>query len=271
MPEGVKVIALAILVVVLVFGVAALWSRHLAAAREAHIRSFHFPNGLFSKVIAKYPHLTHKDMALVSRGLRQFFLAHLKSGRQYVSMPSQVADELWHEFILHTRSYEAFTRRSFGTFLHHTPAVTLNSQSQSNIGLRRCWKYACLEENINPRKPSRLPLLFGLDAKLGIANGFHYVSDCSGVRRQTAQEGGAGSDVHCGGDFSDRSFDGSLDGLMDSGGHGTPGSSLDAWSDAGGQGHHGHGSWGDGGGDAGGDAGGDGGGGSCGGGGCGGD
>jgi hypothetical protein len=46
------------------------------------------PDGV--KVIAKYPHLTHKDMALVSRGLRQFFLAHLKRGRQYVSMPTQV-------------------------------------------------------------------------------------------------------------------------------------------------------------------------------------
>jgi hypothetical protein len=259
MPDGVKVIALAALAVVLAFAAGALWSRHLAATREAHIRSFQLPKGLFAKVMARYPHLTHKDMELVSRGLRQFFLAYLKSGRQYVSMPSQVADELWHEFILHTRSYEAFTRRSFGTFLHHKPAVTLSSQSQSNIGLRRCWKYACLEENINPNKPSRLPLLFGLDAKLGIANGFHYVPDCSGVRRQAQEEGGSAGGVYCGGDFSDASFDGSLDGLSDSGGQGHQGSS-----------HHDHGSWGDLGGDAGGDGGGDGSGG-CGGGGCGGD
>ena len=34
---------------------------------------------------------------LVSRGLRQFFLAYLMSGKRYVSMPSRVADELWHE------------------------------------------------------------------------------------------------------------------------------------------------------------------------------
>jgi len=40
-------------------------------------------------------------------GLRQFFLAHLKSGRRYVSMPSQVADGLWHEFILFTKNYDA--------------------------------------------------------------------------------------------------------------------------------------------------------------------
>ena len=46
----------------------------------------------------------------------------------------------------------------------------MSRQSQSNSGLRRCWEHACLEENINPLKPSRLPLLFCLDAKLGVAN-----------------------------------------------------------------------------------------------------
>ena len=57
----------------------------------------------------------------MSRGLRQFFLAYLMSGKRYVSMPSQVADDLWHEFILYTREYDAFCRRAFGGFLHHTP------------------------------------------------------------------------------------------------------------------------------------------------------
>jgi hypothetical protein len=62
-------------------------------------------------------------MQLVTRALRQFFLAHLHSGRRYVSMSSQVADDLWHEFILCTRNYDAFCRRAFGRFVHHTPAV----------------------------------------------------------------------------------------------------------------------------------------------------
>lgn len=188
----------------------ALWRHRVVSAREAHIRTFPFPKGLFAKVIAKYPHLNQKDVELVSHGLRQFFLAHLMSGKQYVAMPSQVADELWHEFILHTRSYQEFTRKAFGGFLHHTPAITLTGMKQSNSGLRRCWKFVCLEENINPKSPSRLPLLFVLDTKLKIANGFHYVPDCSGVRRQS---GGDTATVHCGGDFSDNSFDGSTDGM----------------------------------------------------------
>ena len=31
-------------------------------------------------------------------------------------MPSQVTDDLWHEFILYTRNYEDFCRRAFGRF-----------------------------------------------------------------------------------------------------------------------------------------------------------
>ena len=98
-------------------------------------------------------------------------------------MPSQVVDDLWHEFILFTRDYGAFCQRAFGQFLHHTPAVKLGGERGDNEGLRRVWWYCCLEENINPRKPTRLPLLFALDAKLGIANGFVYRLDCGRAPR----------------------------------------------------------------------------------------
>jgi hypothetical protein len=39
----------------------------------------------------------------------------------------------------------------------------LSSKRQSNEGLRRCWGYACAEENIDPSKPTRLQLLFAFD------------------------------------------------------------------------------------------------------------
>jgi hypothetical protein len=191
-----------------------LWRQRLAKKREAYIRTFAFPKGLFSKVIATHPHLTAKDMQLVSHGLRQFFLAYLHSGKQYVSMPSQVVDALWHEFILYTKNYQDFSQKAFGSFLHHTPAAALTKKSQSNVGLRRCWRYVCLQETINPVKPSRLPLLFALDAKLGIANGYHYVPDCQGVRKAGNSTGAnTGQYIHCGGDFSDASFDGSTEGF----------------------------------------------------------
>jgi hypothetical protein len=188
------------------------WSRRRRVMRAKFIRGYLFPAGLLDKLGAKRPQLELKDRQLVARGLRQFFLAYLKSGRQFVSMPSQVADDLWHEFILYTRHYEAFCKQAFGRYLHHTPTAVLGPDRRDNAGLRRTWWYACLEENIHPRHPPRLPLLFALDAKFNIPDGFRYTPDCAALR-----EGGGGG-LYCGGDFSSSNIDGSVDGFGDSGG-----------------------------------------------------
>jgi hypothetical protein len=79
--------------------------------------------------------------------------------------------------------------------MHHTPAEVLGRDPKRNDGLRRTWYWACKEESIDPRKPSRLPLLFALDKKFGIAGGFSYVPDCSDINRQS------GSDAFCGTSF----------------------------------------------------------------------
>jgi hypothetical protein len=193
--------------------------RYVAQRREAFIRHAELPRGLFERLQKRHPDLSVKDCQLVAHGLRQFFLAHLKSGRRFVSMPSQVVDDLWHEFILYTKNYDQFCRQAFGRFLHHTPAVVLGRAQQGNAGLRRCWWYACKEENINPRAATRLPLLFALDSKLGIAGGFRYVPDCQSVRRSDDKAGGDGSGAaYCGADFSSPSVDGSVDGFGDASG-----------------------------------------------------
>lgn len=201
-----------------------LWQRQVKLKREAHIRTFVLPKGLFEKLTQKHPHLSTKECQLVAQGLRQFFLAHLKSGRKFVSMPSQVVDDLWHEFILYTKNYRQFCQHAFGRFLHHTPAIVLGTARQDDGGLRRCWHFACLEENINPGKPSCLPLLFALDTKLNIPNGFIYTPDCSGFRRQDDSSG----TVYCGAELG--SSDGSGGG--DSGSCGSGGN--DGGSDGGG-------------------------------------
>lgn len=200
----------------LILGIAliSVWSRWRKAARADYIRTYMFPTGLLDKFGFNRPELSLKEKQLVAHALRQFFLAHLKSGCKFVSMPSQVADDLWHEFILYTRHYDAFCKQAFGQFMHHTPAVVLGADRQNNAGLRRTWWYCCLEENINPKKATRLPLLFSLDKKLNIANGFSYVLDCQGVKR-AGEQGNSGT-VYCGGDISSTSFDGGTDGLGDS-------------------------------------------------------
>ena len=165
--------------------------------RRQFIREAQFPRYLGAKLGSKHPQLTAGDVDLVLRGLRQFFMAYLRSKRNFVAMPSQIVDDAWHEFILHTRAYASWCDAAFGRVLHHTPAEVLGRDPKRNDGLRRTWYWACKEESINPRQPSRLPLLFALDKKYSIAGGFTYVPDCRDINRQS------GSDAYCGTSFSD--------------------------------------------------------------------
>ncbi|MBK9019046.1 MAG: hypothetical protein IPL72_03215, partial [Sulfuritalea sp.] len=75
-----------------------IWQRYRRLARERFVRDYPLPRGLYDKLRKRRPELETKDCALIARGLRQFFLAYLQSGRKFVSMPSQAVDDLWHEF-----------------------------------------------------------------------------------------------------------------------------------------------------------------------------
>jgi hypothetical protein len=181
------------------------WAQRL---RERHIREAPFPRFLKAKLLKAYPHLTSKDYDLVERGMRQYFLACARSKKQFVAMPSKAVDALWHEFILHTKNYQAWCNRALGYFLHHTPAAALGKKAKNNDGLRRAWYWACKDEAIDPKKPSRLPLLFALDMKLAIEGGYSYVPDCNDIAQKSADGGGGagGGDTYCGTDFSSGSY-----------------------------------------------------------------
>ena len=195
-----------VVLLVVAFGLIMLirmpWRKFIQLRRAEFIRTYKFPRGLLSKLEEHHPGFTRKESALVSRGLRQFFIAYLMSDKQFVSMPSVVVDDLWHEFILYTRDYQEFCSRAFGGFLHHSPAVILSLENRSNDGLRRAWWYACKYENIDPSSPTRLPLLFALDEKLKVPGGFFYPLDSEQLRDLTTSASKAksgGSAPGCGG------------------------------------------------------------------------
>ncbi len=202
-------------------GIGALTARgfRLKANRERYIRAYLFPDGVLEKFAQARPGLGPKEQQLVARALRQFFLAYLRSGFRRVAMPSRVVDDLWHEFILFTRGYAAFCDHAFGRFLHHTPAVKMGPVVSDNEGLRRVWWHCCIEENINPRKATRLPLLFALDRKLGITDGFVYDLQCRrDLSKAAGAEAGAAAGAACADSFSDSTIDGSLAGFGDGAG-----------------------------------------------------
>ncbi len=55
------------------------WHRSDRYRRAEFIRSYRLPLGLYDKVRQHRPELSYRDCALVSHGLRQFFLAYLSS------------------------------------------------------------------------------------------------------------------------------------------------------------------------------------------------
>ena len=241
MPFVLKIILLVIVSWFVFSMIAGSVDHRITTRREAHIRSFLLPKGLYEAVRKHHPQLTPKEFQLVLQGLRQFFMAHLKSGRMFVSMPSKVVDDTWHEFILYTEAYQTFCIKAFGQMLHHTPAVVLSERKQGNAGIRRTWKFACQEENIFSLAPSRLPLLFALDSKLNIENGFVYEPDCRDFRPQGKVDGAGVGAVYCGADLGG-----------DGGSGGCGGGDGNGGVDGGGDGGGGDGGGGDGGGGCGG-------------------
>ena len=126
-----------------------------------------------------------------------------------VSMPSQVIDDAWHEFILSTRIYEKFCAKALGSFLHHTPAEAMSTPTLAKGGIKRAWRLACALDQINPKNPDRLPFIFALDGLLNIDNGFTYQLDC----KKNATGGYCASHIGCssgcGGSHCDSSRDSS--------------------------------------------------------------
>lgn len=168
------------------------------------INQYPLPSQLRKALHKRYPHLQEAQLQLAQDGLRQFWRLCHQAGQRQVAMPSQAVDVLWHEYILHTRSYQQFCQRAFGRFLHHTPAEAMHSQRQAQEGIRRAWRLACADEKLSRNNPTRLPLLFALDALLVIPDGFSYQLNCQpGTQDYCASHIGCSSCASgCGGDSS---------------------------------------------------------------------
>jgi hypothetical protein len=166
----------------IIFGIALLATYTLLKKRRTaqleFIRSYNFHPTLEKKVKEKYPHLNESQIETVFECLRDYFTFCNQAKRRMVAMPSQVVDVAWHEFILFTKAYEAFSKKAIGRFLHHTPTVAMKSPTLAEDGIKRAWRLACAKENIDPATPSRLPRLFAIDALLKIEDGFNYSINC---------------------------------------------------------------------------------------------
>ena len=153
-------------------------------SRLRFIENYNFNLALKTKLRAHYTHLSDSEAALVLSGLRDYYRFCAVGKGHMISMPSKVVDLAWHEMILFTREYQNFCKRAFGHFLHHTPAEAMASKTHAQDGIKRAWRLACAHEGIDPKAPHKLPLLFALDEKLAIEDGFFYK-----LREEAAKQG----------------------------------------------------------------------------------
>jgi hypothetical protein len=146
--------------------------------RQAFIDDYTFTAHQYSRVRITYPHLTDSHMAILSRGLKTFFSAHLHSPNAVHAMPSKAVDALWHAFILDTRAYQVFCQQAFGRYFHHIPGSRMDEAHNNEAAMERMWRFACRKQGLNPVLTSTVPALFALDVALEIQNGFkHDVSE----------------------------------------------------------------------------------------------
>ncbi len=148
------------------------------AYQLAYIENYRFRHSIGRKVQDHYPHLSDEQVQLVLKALREYFYICKMTRRRMVSMPSQVVDVAWYEFILFTRPYEKFCKKGLGRFLHHTPTEAMSSPTLAQEGIKRAWRLSCAKHSIDPSRPAELPLLFSIDKKLNIEDGFFYSRNC---------------------------------------------------------------------------------------------
>jgi hypothetical protein len=209
--EWLVIVAVLVLILFLLYR----WNQYsVLKRRERLIDTYVFPDSISVKVNEKYPHLTHKDLALVMSALRDYFHVCNVAGEKMVSMPSQVVDVAWHEFILFTKKYDYFCKKALGRFLHHTPAEAMKKPTLAQIGIKTAWRVSCHRAGINHKAPSKLPVLFAIDSILKIEDGFKYSLNC------TKKSGGEFCVTHigCGSGCAGGSAFGNSEGGVDSSG-----------------------------------------------------
>ena len=175
------------------------------AASDSYIAGYGFPLRLKESLLQRYPHLNDAQLQQVLKGLREYLHISRMGRNQLIAMPSQAVDVVWHEFIWHTRLYQHFCQKAFGRFLHHTPSTAMRSPTSAQEGIRRAWRLACAREKINPKQPQRLPLLFALDAELGIEDGLRYSLNCRAGNPGGQADGYCASHIGCSSDCASSS------------------------------------------------------------------
>lgn len=80
---------------------------------------FEYTNQVKSRFLSDHPNVSDDELEWRLFELKRYFL--LNSIMKSTPMFSTKVDEIWHEMLMFTRQYEAFSEKYLGKMLHHTP------------------------------------------------------------------------------------------------------------------------------------------------------
>jgi hypothetical protein len=156
-----------------------LWDR-AGARRVAVVDGYRFPSSVRQRFGIEHGSLSGDDISTVEAATRQWFRLAARNPKARLAMPSVVVDDLWHEFVLHTREYAEFCDAALGRFLHHTPETAMSPAGAA--GNRRgtlAATFRLAEQDEGVQRPG-LPLLFRVDREVAVEGGHRYLADCGG-------------------------------------------------------------------------------------------
>lgn len=172
-----------------------LWSlaRAINNRRTAvrDLATYQFPSKVIEVFNRENPGTSLRDTGLALQALKEYFLVMLlerKAGRNgALGMPSALADQVWHAFLLCTKEYQAFCNRFFGQMVHHDPdpeavPCSLAGAKAFKADVIRTWAATNHHrqrhpEFFHPLDSSEAPLLFGLDQYTSFTPGWHWTKD----------------------------------------------------------------------------------------------
>jgi hypothetical protein len=152
-------------------------TRRRWAKRQEFVARYVLPVSLGQDFLRTHPAIEGIGPATVA--LRQWLRVHIAS-TEMLAMPSRSVDALWHEFISRAADYETFCVGAYGKQLHHYPETSMSpaeSLELSGPAMARTFSIACIDEDIRPNRPSRLPVLFAADSHIGLSEGIRGTSN----------------------------------------------------------------------------------------------
>jgi hypothetical protein len=156
-------------------------------ARLEYIKAYKFPNIVCKKFLGEHKYLSIEQAEQVAEALKQFFMAYAlcndggKKPKDGFMMPSRIADELWHQFMLDSANYEKFCKTAYGKMLHHKPGA--DNGGNKNLRFMKSFPKSVnniylymekLKEYGEHKSINGIPLLFAIDSYLKIDKGFYY-------------------------------------------------------------------------------------------------